>query len=91
MDPEAEIDNPQPPELAHGFEDYDISDIYTKTQEYALEWHAKNLIVDFGKANSRVRRNIGPEDFKEIFEDGDARTDAPVRWMYATLHSLYVS
>lgn len=62
------------------FDDFDNEVVYADSLGQATDQHARNFVVQFGKAEAQVAFNLNYDKFKALLE-GPMPAERPVRWM----------
>lgn len=62
------------------FDDFDNEVVYADSLGQATDQHARNFVVQFGKAEAQVAFNLNYDKFKALLE-GPMPAERPVRWI----------
>ena len=65
------------------FDDFDDLKVYEEVLRRVVDQKTQNFVVEFGKDDSKVAFDLGPDHVKEIFKQdiGEREAKYPVRWM----------
>jgi len=69
------------------FENFDHEDVYSDSQQRALDEATRNFVVEFGKGSAHIAFNLASADIQKLF-DSERSDEKPVRWMYELLTAL---
>lgn len=69
------------------FADYDLSDVYHQSREYARDPSTSNFVVEFGRADAQIAFDLDIDQFRHLLSPTTRPENRPIRWMYVVLEA----